>query len=204
MNAQLVGADASSESSAEKVDQMINSHYACIRAHPRYRHALVVLCIENNYGGALAADRLATHLSRTYGPMWVRSRDPTNNDRKGIWTDDTMKQSYTLSLRNVLSNSLLHSVQFESFITTQLNSEGHKDPDAILEKIYKQLAFYRLEVDYKDDNPFSKPRMIITGKAPQRKDDLAFALSMSVHWNCVTRTEDQFLALADSKGLVLG
>lgn len=202
---QLVGADASGEKTAQKVDNMIDSHFACIRSHPRYRNALVVLCIESNYGGALAADRLATRVSRSYGPMYVRSKDPSHNNNYGIWTDDLLKQAYTESLTNALSNNLLHSTCDDAFITTRCDARtGAKDPQGILEEIYKQLALYRLEYEYKDDKPFAKPRQIITGKAPQRKDDLAFALSMSVHWNYVTRTEEQFLDMAQARGLITG
>lgn len=137
--------------------------------------------------------------------MYVRSKDPSDNNHFGIWTDDILKQAYTESLTNALSNNSLHSAHDDLFITTRCDkTSGAKDARSILDEIYKQLAMYRLEYEYKDDKPFAKPRQIITGKAPQRKDDLAFALSMSVHWNYATRTEEEFLTLAESRGLILG
>lgn len=201
----LVGADASGDRRAEKVDAMIDGHFASLRANPRYRHSYIVLCLESNYGGSVVADRLGTHLSRTFGPMWVRNYDPKGKGLIGIWTDPTMKESYTNTLENMISNNVLHSVPEQEFVTTQCNKvTGAKEPNKVLEKLYKQLAQYRKETSYKDDKPFLIPKTIITGKAPQQKDDLAFALSMSVHWNVHTRKDSSFIRFAALHGYILG
>lgn len=184
---------------------MIDAHFAQLRANPRYRNSYIVLCLESNMGGSVVADRMGSHLSRTFGPMWVRNHDPKGKGLIGIWTDHGMKESYTNTLENMMSNNLVHSVPEREFITTNCNKvTGDKEPGKVLEKLYKQLAQYRKETSYKDDKPFLIPKTIITGKAPQQKDDLAFALSMSVHWNVQTRKESSFIRFAASHGLILG
>jgi len=188
---------------------MICEHFINLRRIPRYRAALVVLCIEANYGGSVGVSRIADLIrsvdykqTGNANQIWVRSRSNNEDGLEGIWTTDTLKACYTRSLINVMSSGNLFVCETRSFVTCKRNKHTRDaDPDHILNELYKQLGNYRYETTYADDKPMQIAKTAITGKSPGCKDDLAFALSMSLHWNSMTRRERSFQALARSTGM---
>lgn len=169
--------DASGSDDPEVVYGQIYGHFAQLRQHPKYRRALIVLCVENNYGGPLNARRLYNDIAPQFKPVHMLSKNQKANDWTGIWTDQVMKTKYTEALRWSLSQRVVRVAHRRNFITIG------RDPAPLVQKLCDQLSNYRLECKDTQDNLFMQPKQIITGKSGKSKDDLAFTLSMALYWS---------------------
>jgi hypothetical protein len=120
-------------------------------------------------------------------PIVVKSFDPKNDGRCGVWTGDTEKELYAIEMQRALSDGAL--VYADSFITSD---------DHMREEVRAQLEVYRREVRVTPGT--GKLKVIYTGKSHGRKDDVAIVMQMLLYWSRVTRESTEYMEAAESNG----
>jgi len=118
-------------------------------------------------------------------------------------TTPVLKERYVDSLRRCLADKQLSVTTEDAFITSNHSKiDGVTNSEATMRIIYSQMEQFHRIVDFKDDNPFHKARAAFTGKSSSGKDDLLFALMMSLYWNQLTRASGDLDRVLDELGLV--
>lgn len=216
---QLIGADAASSPRLVDIDRMLLTHLQKIREIRRFKRSLIVLCVENNYGGPPNAERIIQVLTsaRALAPIAWRSRKTGTKEVFGISTNKLLKDKYINALGCALrSNAVAISPMAEfatssekpnRFSTSSSSSsaaaaaaDSKASYPSVVTELASQLEGFRYVVDYNDRDPTKDPRVSASGKYEGKKDDLAFVFMMSVYWtiDAVTNHADLLNCLRSS------
>lgn len=189
------------------VDMIIN-HLRKIRARPEFADSLIVVRIESN-NSWISSDSLKKELHRSeFEPMLFETssvkglkrlvaRDGysalLHANKIGKMTTNEVKKTALGQLQRSLASGAL--VVYRNFVS--------ENPEKIQTDLITQMSLYRLEVKEQEDL-FSRSSFKMGGKAPGRKDDLAWVVQMCLLQMFELSQDSSFLALVDRAGIVMG
>lgn len=191
----IVGLDTCGSARAGDVDQMIFDHVAALRAHPRYRRALLVAFVEANMSWILV-DRVAQLLCNApiLQPIEVPSFDASSRQRAGVITSEDTKRSYVALLQRLLSDRCLRYVGNPTMVG--------KEPEKLQRALEDQMRNFRRAVKLPTSPEFQNYTVKLSGKSGNSKDDLVMALMIALHWSSVMRQSRPFQDRAHGHGWV--
>jgi hypothetical protein len=177
----------------DDIVQMLIRNLRDIRSVLAYRRALIVVYIE--VGSAWpVADRVARLINvPEFQPMFVESRDSTEQRRFGVVTGAEQKRGGTLHLSRELSRNTLT-------VAADLVSQNKKK--AITE-LANQMRSWRKEIVVPKDQAVGKFSEVFTGKASVggKKDDRVMALMLALYWSAINHSDPVFVEAMERRGI---
>lgn len=189
------------------VDMLVR-HLRRIRQRPEFKSSLVVVRIEGNHCW-ISATTLYNELKLPEFEPILFERSTNKNLRRliardgysallhsekvGKTTTNEVKSTALGQLQRSLASGAL--VVYRDFISD--------NPEKIKKEIINQMNMYRLEVK-EQEGLFDKASFRMGGKAPGRKDDLAWVVQMCLLQMLELSQDSKFLALVDQGGFVVG
>lgn len=167
---------------------MLTAHIQNLRNVPQFAEAFIFVYIEANMSW-LSADMVARILMQ-FDRVVVAQKDPSPQNRFGVWTGPSEKENYASGLQRVLVDDLL------CFADVMIGANQEKD----VKELMDQLAVYRKEIKAPTDLMHGSHKIAYGAKSHGRKDDLALALQICLYWMSLTRIDPEFLQLAAQHG----
>jgi hypothetical protein len=166
------------------IQNMLTTHLIKLRRNPVYKNCVIRIAIEANYS-QIDANRVQQLLT---GPQfgdvqWVH-KDPTNQNRVGIWTSEENKKAYAMEMQRAIGHLYIAK--------EYLSMDESPDKCCILE-LYKQLKQFRFELREKVGGG-GEAKGRLTGKGMGKKDDLAMAMGIWLHFMYMAIYNDESFA----------
>jgi hypothetical protein len=191
----IIAMDSTPSAQIDDVNSMIYSHIKAIRQHSMYSNSVIVVFIEANMSW-LETDRVALICQRPeLQPVYIEQTETARGISKpGVITTEATKVGYVYNTRQLLQGSHL------TFATAYIINE---DQDACTkEALLTQLRAFRKCTKGPRDIDFGRSKVSYSGKAYNKKDDLAMCLMMAIYFSFATRRSHTFNAIAERNGWV--
>ncbi len=162
--------DRTSSEDPEVIDRMLTTHFLKLRRTPTYSKAVFRIAHEANLS-QVDSNRTKKLIS---GPQfgdvqWVY-KDPTKENRVGVWTTNETKNAFKAELQRNLP--LMHIA--EDYLTQS------RSDNCCIPELCKQLKNYR--VDLKEKANGGGMTSLVTGKGVGKKDDLSTGTGLWLHY----------------------
>lgn len=167
------------------ISAAVYNHIKHIRSVDRYKHSVIWAFIEKNYGGDVMSSRIADMIKQSPGANRIYEEVQHGQLRPGFCQSAGFKESATQTLVELLNKQRFHIAnEFVSNLPTK----------EMLQKMFSQLSSFRREREDDDNNPFKKPREVLSGKKTG-PDDIVTTLCQSCEWALRSLQNPEFIAM---------
>jgi hypothetical protein len=193
------------------IDKMLLNHILALRQVPKYATAVIMVGIEQNYGGAPVANRTASILKpnkkdtalsqyqqnltggRSLGTLYIYNKSEIDSHLEaGVWTGHEQKVGGAESLLETMRRGALRFA--EDFVC-------QTDPGQMKRKFCNQLANFRKISKPLLHPEYQEPTIVLTGKAGGKQDDIVVCVQLNKYWREVVQRLWKFKQLCLALGL---
>ncbi len=188
---QIVSMDRSASADPRDIAKMLTTHVLKLRQNAIYKHAVIRIAIEANYS-QIDANRVKQLLTgEQFGDIQWVYKDPTKDNRVGIWTTNENKKAYAMEIQRCIANLRIAE--------DYLSQDNTPDKCCIPESC-KQLKNFRMDLQQKVGG-VGDVTVRLTGKGVGKKDDLVLAMGIWLHfmYMAIYRDEEFQLFCARNK-----